>query len=205
MRRDWASLGGGGSIADFTGPDYTDFGCGPTAAIDQSQASGWGSTTDNDAGDGTGLVTPKFIVVKLPAAVNVSQIAVDPSNTCGDPGSSSTRGYRIETSADGTNFTELTAGVFYLANRGQMNTVFSGSLAGVRYVKFWMLNPQVPTDPDPTLTALVWPTAAMTPMTTRGCRRIAVTVQTMASPGASSWTCPRSRSSDGRASRRDRY
>src|SRR5262249_28296469 len=39
MRRDWAALAGGGSITDFNGPDYTDFGCGPDGAIDGSQAS----------------------------------------------------------------------------------------------------------------------------------------------------------------------
>jgi hypothetical protein len=29
LRRDWAALSGGGSIAAFNGPDYTPFGCGP--------------------------------------------------------------------------------------------------------------------------------------------------------------------------------
>jgi hypothetical protein len=41
------------------------------------------------------------------------------------------------------------AGVFYAGNRGQMNTVFSGLRTGVQYVRFWILNPQVPTDPTP--------------------------------------------------------
>ena len=150
LKRDWASLAGGGSVTGFNGPDFTDFGCGPSAAIDQSQGNGWGSTTDDDAGDATGLVTPKYVVVKLPVAVTVSGIAVNPASTCGDPGSSSTRGYRVEVSTDGTSFSPVAAGVFYLANRGTLNTVFSGQLAGIRYVKFWMLNPQVPTAADPT-------------------------------------------------------
>jgi Zn-dependent metalloprotease len=149
LRRDWASLAGGGSVEQFNGPDYTDFGCGPSAAIDQSQGAGWGSTTDNDAGDATGLVTPKFVIVKLPVAVDVSEIAVNPSNTCGDPGSSATRGFRIETSTDGVVYAPLTEGVFYQENRGRLNSVFTGNAAGVRYLRFWMLNPQVPTDPDP--------------------------------------------------------
>ena len=149
LRRDWAALGGGGSISGFNGPDFTAFGCGPSSAIDQSQGSGWGSTTDDDDGNATGAVTPKFVVVKLPVAVDVSEIAVNPANTCGDPGSSSTRGYRVETSTDGSTFTPLTEGVFYLGNRNQLNTVFSGSATGVTYLRFWMLNPQVPTDPEP--------------------------------------------------------
>jgi extracellular elastinolytic metalloproteinase len=149
LRRDWASIFGGASVFDFNGPDYTDFGCGPSGAIDQGSGSGWGSTTDDDLADITGNTTPKFVVIELPTPVDVSEIAVNPSNTCGDPGSSSTRGYRVETSTDGSTFTPLTDGVFYLGNRGQLNTVFSGSAAGVRYVRFWMLNPQVPQDPDP--------------------------------------------------------
>jgi len=148
LRRDWAAASGGGMIAAFNGPDYTPFGCGPIGAIDQSEGTGWGSDTDHDALV-TGLATDKFIVVKLPVKVNITQIRVNPSNTCGDPGSSSTRGFRIETSADGTTFSQVSEGVFYLANRNTMNTVpLSGSLTGVQYVRFNILNPQVPTDPS---------------------------------------------------------
>jgi hypothetical protein len=148
LRRDWAALVGGGSITAFNGPDYTPFGCGPTGAIDQSQGNGWGSDTDHDALI-TGLASDKFIVVKLPVKVDVSELRVNPSNTCGDPGSSSTRGWRIEGSAGGASFAPLASGVFYSGNRNRMNTVFTGSSAGVQYVRFWMLNPQVPTDPTP--------------------------------------------------------
>ncbi len=146
LRRDWAALSGGGSIAAFNGPDYTQFGCGPTGAIDQSQGNGWGSDTDHDALI-TGFASDKFIVVKLPVKVDVSEFRVNPSNTCGDPGSSSTRGWRIDVSSDGASFATLVDGVFYRANRGRMNTVFTGSATGVQYVRFWMLNPQVPSAP----------------------------------------------------------
>jgi len=147
LRRDWAALSGGGSIADFNGPDFTGFGCGPSSAIDQSETNGWGSTTDGDDGVSTGNVRPKFVVVKLPQAVNVGEIQVNPSNTCGDGGSAATRGWRVEVSSDGTTFTELADGVFYLGNRAKENTVFTGTANNVQYVKFWMLNPQVPTAP----------------------------------------------------------
>jgi extracellular elastinolytic metalloproteinase len=150
LRRDWAALSGGGSIAGFNGPDYTVFGCGPTGAIDQSQGNGWGSDTDHDALI-TGLATDKFIIVKLPVKVDVSELAVNPSNTCGDPGSSSTRGFRIDVSSDGTSFATLRDGVFYRANRGRMNTVFTGPpVTGIQYVRFWILNPQVPSGPGAT-------------------------------------------------------
>jgi hypothetical protein len=145
LRRNWASLAGGGSIAAFNGPDYGPQ-CPPEGAIDDSAGVGWGSDTDKDA-TSTGNVIPKFIVVKLPQAVNISQISVDPSNTCGDPGSSATRGYRIQTSTDGTTFTTVNQGVFYSGNRNKLNdvgTLSGGPLTGVLYIKFWMLNPMVP-------------------------------------------------------------
>ena len=46
-------------------------------------------------------------------------------------------------------FATLVDGVFYSGNRNRMNTVFTGAATGVQYVRFWILNPQVPTDPTP--------------------------------------------------------
>jgi hypothetical protein len=145
LRRNWASLAGGGSIAAFTGPNYGPQ-CPPEGAIDDSAGVGWGSDTDVNASS-TGNVTPKYIIVKLPQAVNITQMFVDPSNTCGDPGSSSTRGYRIQTSTDGVTFTTVNQGVFYSGNRNRLNDVGAlsgGPVNGVTHIKFWMLNPQVP-------------------------------------------------------------
>jgi hypothetical protein len=146
LRRDWASLSGGGSVTAFNGPDYTDFGCGPSGAIDQSLGNGWGSDTDVNA-TATGKVTPKFVTIQLPVAVNVAQIAVDPSNTCGDAGSAATHRYTIETSTDGQTFRVVNAGVFYASNRGHLNTVTplaGDAVSSVRYVRFTMVNPMVP-------------------------------------------------------------
>jgi extracellular elastinolytic metalloproteinase len=144
LRRDWASLGGGGSITDFSGPDFSSFGCGPSAAIDQSQGIGWGSVT-NSAGVDDGTTSPEFIVVKLPAAVDISDIQINPSNTCGDPGSSSVRGFTVETSTDGATFTQVSTGVFYSGNRNKLNSIpLSGPVSGINYLKFTFLNPQVP-------------------------------------------------------------
>lgn len=143
IRRNWASGLAGGSIDAFNGPDYTAFGCGPAMAIDQSQGQGWGS----DTGDGspTNVMIPKFIVVKLPQVVDITTFEVDPSNTCGDPGSASTGQFRIETSPDGTTYTTAAEGTFTSANRGKFNVVTpSAGADNVRYVKFWMLSPQVP-------------------------------------------------------------
>jgi hypothetical protein len=141
LRRDWAALGGGGTVAAFTGADYTAFGCGPAGAIDQSLGSGWGSDSPINTGD----PGPKFVTVKLPRAINISEIAVDPNATCGDGGSASTGDFRIETSVDGTTFVEAASGHFSIANRGRLNSVplNAGTTANVQFVRFTMLGTQV--------------------------------------------------------------
>ena len=92
VRKDWAASSGGASIADYNGPDYSGFGCGPDEAIDGSQSSGWGSTTGDDDGTPTNEFIPKFIVVDMDTHVDISKIAVDPTATCGDGISASTCG-----------------------------------------------------------------------------------------------------------------
>jgi hypothetical protein len=77
VRRDYAAASGGASVASFDGPDYSPA-CGPVGAIDNSQATGWGSTTGDDAGTPTNLFVPKSIVVDLKQAVDVAQFAVGP-------------------------------------------------------------------------------------------------------------------------------
>ncbi|WP_238332135.1 M36 family metallopeptidase [Kribbella jejuensis] len=143
-RRNWAAASGGGTIAGFNGPDFSPQ-CGPAFAIDNAQGTGWGSTTGDDNGTATNQMIAKHVDIKLPAKVNVSNFNVDPSNTCGDPGSSSTGQYKIETSADGSTWATAAEGTFTSANRGKYNLVApTGNATGVQYVRFWMLSPQVP-------------------------------------------------------------
>ncbi len=144
VRRDYASASGGAAISAFNGPDYGPT-CGPEQAIDNSQATGWGSTTGDDAGTPTNVFVPKYVVVDLKQTVAVSQFAVDPSATCGDGGSASTGQYRIEVSTDGTTFTPAASGAFTSADRGRLNPVTpAGGVATARYVKFWILGNQTP-------------------------------------------------------------
>ena len=132
--RDWAASGGGASVTDFSGPDYTPYGCGPSAIIDQSLGMGWGS----DAGpDG------QYVVIKLPQAVDISTFGIDPSNTCGDGPEAATADYRVETSADGQTWTTAAEGTFGEDNLGQLNSVTPTAGAdGVQYVRYTMLTPQ---------------------------------------------------------------
>jgi len=144
LRRDWAAASGGGTIVDFDGPDYTAYGCGPINLIDQSQGSGWGSDAVLTGGPGTTTVEPRFVIIKLPTAVTVSQLTINPSNTCGDSGSASTGDFKVETSTDGTTWTLGATGHFTPAQR-TVNTVplAAGSTANVSYVRYTMMSTQV--------------------------------------------------------------
>ena len=143
-RRNWASASGGGAVKAFNGPDFSPQ-CGPGFAIDGVQGSGWGSTTGDNAGNPTNVMIPKHVDIALPAAVTVTKFSVDPSNTCGDPGSASTGQYRIETSADGVTWATAQEGTFTAANRGKYTELTpSGNATGVKFVRFTMLSPQVP-------------------------------------------------------------
>jgi extracellular elastinolytic metalloproteinase len=144
IQRDWAMRSGGGVIGDFKGPDYSAFGCGPSGAIDGSLGTGWGSTAGDDAGDPTGTFVPKYIVVKLPQAVDVTSFGVDPAATCGDSGSSSTGDYSIEVSPDGTSWTTVADSHLTIADRGHLNEVDPSTAAdGVQYVRFTIKGDQV--------------------------------------------------------------
>ncbi|TCC55882.1 peptidase M36 [Kribbella pittospori] len=143
-RRNWAASSGGGSAVGFNGPDFSPQ-CGPGMAIDNAQGTGWGSTTGDDAGTPTNQMIEKHVDIKLSGKVNVTAFNVDPSNTCGDAGSASTGGYRIETSVDGTTWAVAQQGTFTAANRGKYNLVTpTGNATGIQYVRFVMTSPQVP-------------------------------------------------------------
>jgi len=153
LRKDWAASSGGASVAGFTGPDFTPYGCGPGNAIDQSLGNGWGSTSaDHANGPSDFTVTPKSVVVKLPKAVNISAIAVDPGSTCGDAGSSSTKDYRVETTTSaalpGATWQVASTGSFTAADRHRLNslTPAAGTGTAVTFVRYTMVNPQVPGD-----------------------------------------------------------
>lgn len=148
LRRDWAAISGGGSIHSFTGPDFSPA-CGPEGAIDLSAGVGWGSTTtvDGSAADSEDDVDPKEIVIDLPETITVTGFGVNPTNTCGDPGSSSTAGYEIyvaETPA-GPWGSAVETGTFGVDDRGTMVDLPLGTpIPDVGAVKYVMLSPQVP-------------------------------------------------------------
>jgi hypothetical protein len=142
IRRDWAASSGGAAITAFNGVDFTADGCGPDRLIDQSQGAGWVSDAVSTGG---AAVQPRYAVIRLPNAVSVSQIAINPTSSCGVGGSASTGDYSVETSTDGTTWTAAASGHFGLADRNRMNPVAlaPGSTAGVRYVRYTMRGTQL--------------------------------------------------------------
>ena len=153
-RRDWAAASGGGRVVAFEGPDYTEFGCGPGAAIDLSQGTGWGSDTAGEDGPDTPpYPDPKSITIQLSQPIDIAAgeaaFAVDPTAICGDPLSSSTGEYTIELSTDGSTWGTTVNGTgpaaFTEANLFRYNEVESTiSMDDVSHVRFTIVSPQVP-------------------------------------------------------------
>jgi hypothetical protein len=145
LGHDWAAAAGGATIDSFTGPDYSQYGCGPVGAIDLSQGSGWGSTADDDAGDPSSGFTPKHIVIKLPQAIDVSAFQIDPSATCGDGLSASTAGVKVEVSSNGTTYTQVATHTYTNADDGRYNTLTPTTTANnVQYVRVTITSNQTP-------------------------------------------------------------
>lgn len=132
VRKDWAASSGGGSVVSFTGPDYTPD-CGPAKLIDQSQVGGWGS--DVAAGG-------QQIVLKLSGTVDIGQLVINPSATCGDDKTASTGGYRVETSPDGRAWTLAASGTFPAGTVTATPVALTGGSTGVAYVRYTELTSQ---------------------------------------------------------------
>ena len=150
IRRDWASLAGGGQVKAATAPNLTNFGCGPANAIDGSQASGWGSYAVNFGGNPSqGLpaapMGPRAVVIQLPHTVDIRQFAVDPGATCGDDDTASLRQFQISVSSDGSSYHQVASGAFGSNADHIMNPVsLTGSGTGARFVKLTELSNQGP-------------------------------------------------------------
>jgi extracellular elastinolytic metalloproteinase len=136
VRRNWAATSGGATLGEFSGVDLTASGCGPGAALDQSQTSGWASDLTSGA---------PFVFLKLPAAVDVSSFSIDPTNACGDGRASALRDYRVDTSVDGITWVDgVAGGSFTSTNMGKLNVVTpAGSPSRIRWVRLVLLSAQV--------------------------------------------------------------
>jgi extracellular elastinolytic metalloproteinase len=148
LRRDWAALSGGATVAATNDNVFADFGCGVEAALDLSLGSGWSAYNAETPGvpgfpANPHQGAPPSATIQLPAAVDVTGFGVDPAETCGDDPSSATKDLRVEVSADGTTFTTVLEHTFVDADRGRVNVVApTGAANGAKFVRVTMLNNQ---------------------------------------------------------------
>jgi hypothetical protein len=79
--------------------------------------------------------------VRLPAAVDIGGLLIDPTAGCGDDTTASLGDYRIDTSADGTTWATAAEGRFGPADTGRENAVAlrAGTGENVRYVRLTLL------------------------------------------------------------------
>lgn len=136
IRRDWSAFAGGARVTSLTGEDYSNIGCGPKGAIDQSLASGWSSDAP-----GPGFPVPQ-ITVKLPQFVDVKAFALDPSATCGDPADAGLAHFRLFVSKDGKTFTQVEDETFDATHSGRLNFLDVPDRNAIRYVRLRMLSNQ---------------------------------------------------------------
>ena len=142
LRRDWAALAGGATVADTNDDTGAPFGCGAAGMFDQSQGNGW-SALAKLTGETSTSIQPVFVTVKLPVAVDITDLQINPSNTCGDAGSASTGDFTVETSPDGVTWTEAASGHFGIADRNMHSVPLSAGTTGVQYIRYTMRSTQV--------------------------------------------------------------
>ena len=148
--RDWSALSGGAEVRTVSDDTGGPFGCGVNQAFDQSQGTGWSAYNPTSEDPGNPQAGPPTVVVELPETIDVSGFLIDPSATCGDGASATTREYTVETSADGTTFQMAVDGRgaagFTDANIGLLNRRNPTGTTG-KAVKFVRLTDDQPAAP----------------------------------------------------------
>jgi hypothetical protein len=138
LHRDWASVPGGASPSandDTQAPA----GCGAAAATDGDRATGWSATVAAHT-----PADPATLTVALPQTIDVHQLVLDPTASCGhDPGAA-LGAYRLQTSPDGATWTTAAEGTLGATARGTTTAITPATTAatGVRYVRLLALAPQ---------------------------------------------------------------
>ena len=145
LNRNWASKPGGAAIVssnDGTGEPF----CGPNALIDDRDGgAGWSAWNPNSPDYPGGLSgNPPTTTIRLPVAVDISAIGIDPASTCGNGASATLKGYKLEVSSDGATFRTVSEGEFQATQAGELNLLQppAGAGANVRQVRLTMLSPQ---------------------------------------------------------------
>jgi extracellular elastinolytic metalloproteinase len=146
LKRDWAGTKGGATVLkDPTKYDNTgaDFGCGLDQLADQNEGTGISAFNPSSTDPDNPHLGPPTAVIQLPKAITVTQFGLDPSNTCGDDPTATTKAYTLETSPDGVNWALAKSGSFTMADRNRINLVApTAGATNVRFVRLRALSPQ---------------------------------------------------------------
>ena len=138
LNRDWAALEGGAKFLKATPPDYSDFGCPPTAAFDLSIGTGWGSDAP-DSTFGSNHTGPRKVSVKLPKTIRISSFGLASGGACGDGPEAAVKGFTIQTRRVGGGWVTVFKG--NARNDSRLHTLKPSGPAGlsrVRFVQFIM-------------------------------------------------------------------
>ncbi len=140
VARNWAASAGGAEVFDTNEDSGSEFGCGTAEVIDGSTGTVWSTVNPSATPEEE---APSYVTVELPATIDVSAFAMDPSAGCGDGPSSTTKGFRVETSADGTTFATALEGAFAPEDAGRINVIApTANSTGVKFVRLTLLSPQ---------------------------------------------------------------
>ena len=132
LRRNWASVRGGATATSTTGNENAPIGCGPKQAVDGLQSSTWSTQQGAD----------KPLVVKLPGAIDITGLAIDPSAGCDDGVGSSMADYTVEAAPTATGpWTTIATGTFTAAHRGKLNAV-AATASDATYVRLTPMTTQ---------------------------------------------------------------
>lgn len=139
LRRDWVMPAGGATVTSDAFLPFGDALCGPGDAVDGNQFTGWLPARYLTDTDGSRQIPA--LVARLPRAVDISSVRIDPRDVCGGFAGSA-RQYRVETSTDGVHFTVAAEGSFTRAQLGKLNDVplRAGTGARVTHVRYTILD-----------------------------------------------------------------
>jgi extracellular elastinolytic metalloproteinase len=139
VHRDWA----GRATISSTDDSADSLGCGHHALVDYDQGTGWSPFNPSSTSPDNPHAGPPIATITLPETITVKAFLADPGNACGDDPSAATKGYRIETSPDGTHWTVASEGAFAPADAHRLNTLTpTAGTTNVRYVRLTELSPQ---------------------------------------------------------------
>jgi hypothetical protein len=141
LHRDWSSSAGG---ATLTTNDDTNApaGCGGAAATDNDRTTGWSATVASHPDPAS---DPAQITIALPQPVDLRQLVIDPTASCGHAAGAALGAYDILTSTDGNTYNLALSGTLDATTRGTGTTLTpTANTSQVRFVRLQALAPQDP-------------------------------------------------------------